>query len=185
MWQNIFLPIDNCIANHQITKCVLHLDYASQPKNSTEAIYGWNPQLLSCQPNTIYSLGKMRVSFERIPQRTRTIALEETEVGREAENHAVCDHCERRKLYRREFIHRLLFNRNTFHPPLPGYLCFKTTRMGSSTTKILRSGVSRFLNLCNEGKKKNISKNRSRVIHFQREKFMLIHWSFQPMTRDL
>ena len=72
-------------------------------------------------------------------------------------------------------LHRLLFNRNTFHPPLPGYLCFKTTGMGSSTTKILRSAVSRFLNLCNEGKKKNISKNRSRVIHFQREKFMLIH----------
>ena len=27
------------IANYQITKCVLHLDYASKPKNSTEAIY--------------------------------------------------------------------------------------------------------------------------------------------------
>ena len=39
------------IANYQITKCVLHLDYASKPKNSTEAIYEWNPQLLSCQPN--------------------------------------------------------------------------------------------------------------------------------------
>ena len=35
----LFLLIDSWIANYQITKCVLHLDYASKPKNSTEAIY--------------------------------------------------------------------------------------------------------------------------------------------------
>ena len=51
--KKLFLLIDSWIANYQITKCVLHLDYASKPKNSTEAIYEWNPQLLSCQPNSI------------------------------------------------------------------------------------------------------------------------------------
>ena len=49
--KKLFLLIDSWIANYQITKFVLHLDYASKPKNSTEAIYEWNPQLLSCQPN--------------------------------------------------------------------------------------------------------------------------------------
>ena len=49
--KKLFLLIDSWIANYQITKCVLHLDYASKPKNSIEAIYEWNPQLLSCQPN--------------------------------------------------------------------------------------------------------------------------------------
>ena len=49
--KKLFLLIDRWIANYQITKYVLHLDYASKPKNSTEAIYEWNPQLLSCQPN--------------------------------------------------------------------------------------------------------------------------------------
>ena len=49
--QKTFLLIDSWIANYQITKCVLHLDYVSKPKNSTEAIYEWNPQLLTCQPN--------------------------------------------------------------------------------------------------------------------------------------
>ena len=40
----------NCqLSNNKI----LHLDYASKPKNSTEAIYEWNPQLLSCQPNIL------------------------------------------------------------------------------------------------------------------------------------
>ena len=50
--KKLFLSIDNWIANYRITKCVLHFDYASKPKNSIEAIYEWNPQLLSCQPNT-------------------------------------------------------------------------------------------------------------------------------------
>ena len=58
--KKLFLLIDSWIANYQVTKCVLHLDYASKPKNSTEAIYEWNPQLLSCQPNisnrTFYSI---------------------------------------------------------------------------------------------------------------------------------
>ena len=36
-----------------MSRVVLHLDYASKPKNSTEAICKWNPQLLSCQPNRI------------------------------------------------------------------------------------------------------------------------------------
>ena len=49
--QKTFFIDDSWIANYQITKCVLHLDYASKPKNSIEAIYEWNPQLLSCQPN--------------------------------------------------------------------------------------------------------------------------------------
>ena len=50
--KKLFLPIDSWIANYQITKCILH--YVSKPKNSTEAfIYERNPQLLSCQPNTI------------------------------------------------------------------------------------------------------------------------------------
>ena len=51
--EKLFLLIDSWIANYQTTKCVLHLDYARKPKNSTEAIYEWNPQLLSCQPNKI------------------------------------------------------------------------------------------------------------------------------------
>ena len=49
--KKLFLLIDSWIANYQITKCVLHLNYSSKPKNSTEAIYEWNPQLLSCQRN--------------------------------------------------------------------------------------------------------------------------------------
>ena len=56
--KKLFLPIDSWIVNYQITKCVLHLDYASKPKNSTEAIYEWNPQLLSCQPNTYILLSQ-------------------------------------------------------------------------------------------------------------------------------
>ena len=48
--KKLFLLIDSWIANYHITKCVL-LDYASKPKNSTETIYDWNPQLLSCQLN--------------------------------------------------------------------------------------------------------------------------------------
>ena len=51
--KKLFLPIDSRIANYQITKCVLHLDYASKPKNSTESIYKWSPQLLSCQPDIL------------------------------------------------------------------------------------------------------------------------------------
>lgn len=35
----------------------------------------------------------------------------------------------RRKLYRREFIHRLPFNHNTFHPPLPPLLVFQTKQI--------------------------------------------------------
>ena len=56
--KKLFLLIDSWIANYQITKCVLHLDYASKSKNSTEAIYEWNPQLLCCQPNNC--IGKNR-----------------------------------------------------------------------------------------------------------------------------
>ena len=50
--KKLFLPIDSWIANYRITKCVL------QPKNWTEAIYEWNPQLLSCQPNTKWKEGR-------------------------------------------------------------------------------------------------------------------------------
>ena len=73
--KKLFLPIDSWIANYQITKCVLHLDYASKPKNWTETIYEWNPQLLSCQPNTKWRGGRgetidsnsniIRLSFEK------------------------------------------------------------------------------------------------------------------------
>ena len=35
--EKLFLPIDSWIANYRITKYVLHLDYASKSKNSTEA----------------------------------------------------------------------------------------------------------------------------------------------------
>ena len=45
--KNLFLPIDSWIANYRITKCVLHLDYASKLKNSTEAIYEWNPKSIT------------------------------------------------------------------------------------------------------------------------------------------
>ena len=61
--KKLFLLIDSWIANYQIIKCVLHLDYASKPKNSTEAIYEWNPQLLSCQPNTCIDWIKKRVKW--------------------------------------------------------------------------------------------------------------------------
>ena len=43
----------------------MHLDYASKPKNSTEAIYEGNPQLLSCQPN-IYMFKRIFQEEERI-----------------------------------------------------------------------------------------------------------------------
>ena len=40
-----------------LTSCFIHLNYASKPKNSTEAIYEWNPQLFSCQLNRIRRMG--------------------------------------------------------------------------------------------------------------------------------
>ena len=58
------------IANYQITKCVLHLDYASKPKNLTETIYEWNPQLLSRQPN-ISLVEKFKMLREKSDWQTR------------------------------------------------------------------------------------------------------------------
>ena len=62
--QKTFFTIDSWTANYQITKCVLHLNYA-KPKNSTEAIYEWNPQLLSCQPNIYEYVWNQKEEMER------------------------------------------------------------------------------------------------------------------------
>lgn len=103
---------------------------------------------------TIYSLDKMQVSFERIPQRTGAIGLKETEVGRERTPSVIIANGGNSI---GESLSIGCFLTTTLSTPTPQLLVFQTTGMGSSTTKILRSGVSRFrvsANLWNEKRKK-------------------------------
>lgn len=103
---------------------------------------------------TIYSLDKMQVSFERIPQHTGAIGLKETEVGRERTPSVIIANGGNSI---GESLSIGCFLTTTLSTPTPQLLVFQTTGMGSSTTKILRSGVSRFrvsANLWNEKRKK-------------------------------
>lgn len=103
---------------------------------------------------TIYSLDKMQVSFERIPQRTGAIGLKETEVGRERTPSVIIANGGNSI---GESLSIGCFLTTTLSTPTPQLLVFQTTGMGSSTTKILRSGVLRFrvsANLWNEKRKK-------------------------------
>lgn len=96
----------------------------------------------------------MQVSFERIPQRTGAIGLKETEVGRERTPSVIIANGGNSI---GESLSIGCFLTTTLSTPTPQLLVFQTTGMGSSTTKILRSGVSRFrvsANLWNEKRKK-------------------------------